>query len=86
MPLNNNLDGCIVSLANVPYKAGMEDIMDFFGDFNIHPDDIMRRFNEEGKPTGDARVRFNSPAEARRAAEQMDSRRIMTRPIRLTIL
>lgn len=82
----NNTMGCIVALQNVPYKAKMNDILDFFSDFSLRPENIMRRFNNDGLPTGDARVCFNSPNDARRAVEQKHNCRIMNRSVQLAIL
>lgn len=82
----SNLNGCVVSMSNVPYKANVDDILDFFNDFDITPNDIIRRYNDEGKPTGDARVRFESPAEARRAVDLKDKCRILNRPVYLQLL
>lgn len=82
----NNFERCVVALTNVPYKANIDDILDFFSDFDISPNDVIRRYNDEGKPTGDARICFKSPMDARRAVEQRDKCRIMSRPIYLSIL
>lgn len=83
---NSNFNGCVVAMSNVPYKASTEDILEFFYDFDITPSDIIRRYNDEGKPTGDARVRFETPAEARRAIDLRDNCRILNRSIYLTLL
>lgn len=82
----NNYDRCVVALSNVPYKANIDDILDFFADFDIAPENVIRRYNDDGKATGDARICFKSPIEARRAVEQKDNCRIMSRPIYLSIL
>lgn len=82
---NKNLNGCIVSMTNVPYKANIEDILDFFSDFDVTAEDIIRRYNDEGKPTGDARVRFESPSEARRAIDLKDKCRLTNRPVFLQL-
>lgn len=81
----NNTKGCIVSMSNVPYKATIEDILDFFSDFDVNAEDIMRRYNDEGKPTGDARIRFESPSEARRAIDLRDKCRLTNRPVYLQL-
>ncbi|XP_055311012.1 uncharacterized protein LOC129573892 [Sitodiplosis mosellana] len=80
-----NFNGCIVSMTNVPYKASVDDILDFFSDFDVAADDIIRRYNDEGKPTGDARVRFESPSEARRAIDQRGNCRLVNRPVFLQL-
>lgn len=73
-------------MTNVPYKANVDDILDFFNDFDLVQDDVIRRYNDEGKPTGDARVRFETPAEARRAIDLKDKCRILSRPVHLQLL
>lgn len=83
---HHNNDRCVVAITNVPYKANIDDLLDFFDDFDIQPDNIIRRFNDEGKPTGDARVCFKSPGEARRAVDQKDQCRILSRPVFLSLL
>uniref|UniRef100_A0A6B2EIZ8 RRM domain-containing protein n=1 Tax=Phlebotomus kandelakii TaxID=1109342 RepID=A0A6B2EIZ8_9DIPT len=84
--MNMMTPGCIVSVENLPYRAKYDDILDFFGDFELTPADIMRRFNDKGQPTGDARVRFINPAEAMRAVDTRHQMRIMGRPVYLTLL
>lgn len=73
--------GCVVSLENVPYKAHVEDIMDFFADFKISRSDVIRRFNEYNLATGDARVSLENPAEAMRAVQTLDGQKIFDRYI-----
>ncbi|XP_031625559.1 probable cyclin-dependent serine/threonine-protein kinase DDB_G0292550 [Contarinia nasturtii] len=80
-----NMNGCVVSMSNVPYKASVEDILDFFSDFDLSAEDVIRRYNDEGKPTGDARVRFDSPSEARRAIDLRDKCRLTNRPVYLQL-
>lgn len=83
---HGNVDRCVVAVSNVPYKANIDDILDFFEDFDVTPENVIRRYNDEGKPTGDARICFKSPMEARRAVDQKDKCRIMNRPVFLNIL
>lgn len=60
----------VLNLNNVPYRAGVEDIIEFFAGYDIRPQDVMRRFNDQGQPTAEAKVRFKNPEEARKAFEQ----------------
>ncbi|CAH0713516.1 unnamed protein product, partial [Brenthis ino] len=64
---NFGAPGCVVTMENVPFRATVDDIMTFFGDFELTQDDIIRRYNERGQPTGDARVAFRTPFDAQRA-------------------
>lgn len=83
---NMNLDGRVVSIMNVPYRANTVDILQFFSGFKLTPDDVLRRYNDAGQPTGDARVRFLTPVDARKAVESMNNKRIMNRNVNLYLL
>ncbi|XP_017059942.1 uncharacterized protein LOC108100504 [Drosophila ficusphila] len=86
IPDKFNRPGCVVAMRNVPFKAELKDILRFFSDFKLSPDDIIRRFNDEGKPTGDTRVAFESPAEARSAFESRRRKQIFNRTVHLDII
>ncbi|TDG52578.1 hypothetical protein AWZ03_000811 [Drosophila navojoa] len=86
IPDKFNRAGCVVAMRNVPFKADLKDILRFFSDYKLSPDDIIRRFNDEGKPTGDARVAFESPAEARSAFESRRRKQIFNRTVYLDII
>ncbi|CAG5047084.1 unnamed protein product [Parnassius apollo] len=78
--------GCVVSLENVPFRATVDDILTFFSEFELTQDDIIRRYNERGQPTGDARVAFRTPFDAQRAVKTRHMDSIYDRRISLTIL
>ncbi|XP_059048181.1 RNA-binding protein 12 [Achroia grisella] len=78
--------GCVVSMENVPFRATIDDIMNFFSEFELTQDDVIRRFNERGQPTGDARVAFRTPFDAQRAVKTRHMDMIHDRRISLTIL
>ncbi|CAH2052762.1 unnamed protein product, partial [Iphiclides podalirius] len=78
--------GCVVCMENVPFRATVEDILAFFGDFELTQDDIIRRYNERGQPTGDARVAFRTPFEAQRAVKARHLDAIYDRRISLGLL
>lgn len=86
IPDKFNRPGCVVAMRNVPFKAELKDIMRFFSDYKLSPDDIIRRFNDEGKPTGDTRVAFESPSEARSAFESRRKKQIFNRTVYLDII
>ncbi|EDV50179.1 uncharacterized protein LOC6545601 [Drosophila erecta] len=86
IPDKFNRPGCVVAMRNVPFKAELKDILRFFGDYKLSPDDIIRRFNDEGKPTGDTRVAFESPSEARSAFESRRRKQIFNRTVYLDII
>lgn len=78
--------GCVVALDNVPYRADVQGIVDFFEGFDLHSQNVIRRFNDFGKPTGEARVNLRNPQEAARAVRVLQNKPIYNRPVRLTLL
>uniref|UniRef100_T1PKU6 RNA recognition motif protein n=1 Tax=Musca domestica TaxID=7370 RepID=T1PKU6_MUSDO len=78
--------GCVLELENVPYKAQLSDILNFFHGFELKSEDIIRRFNDVGQPTGDARVAFDSPEAARKALDARKRKQIFNRTIYMKIL
>lgn len=85
-PDNFGKPGCVVNMANVPYRAGVDDIIQFYKDHNISQQNVIRRFNDLGQPTGDARVCFASSSEAQRALSSYHQNKIHGRTIFLSIL
>lgn len=80
-PENFGKPGCVVSLENVPYKAEVDEILQFFSQFNVQRENVIRRFNENGLATGDARVCLKSPLEAEKAVQHLDGKGIRGRSI-----
>lgn len=78
--------GCVVALDNVPYRADVQEIVDFFDGFDLNSQNVIRRFNDYGKPTGEARVNLRNPQEAMRAVRMLQNKSIHNRPVRLTLL
>ncbi|CAG9791223.1 unnamed protein product [Diatraea saccharalis] len=78
--------GCVVSMENVPFRATIDDILTFFSEFELTQDDVIRRYNERGQPTGDARVAFRTPFDAQRAVKTRHMDNIHDRRINLMIL
>ncbi|CAK1541817.1 unnamed protein product [Leptosia nina] len=78
--------GCVVSMENVPFRATVEDILGFFSDFELTQDDVIRRYNERGQPTGDARVAFRTAFDAQRAVQTRHMNTIFDRRISLTAM
>ncbi|CRL00290.1 CLUMA_CG013563, isoform A [Clunio marinus] len=71
--------GCVVMLSNLCYKATIEDLLDEFREFDLHQDQIIRRYNDMGQPTGNACINFNSPQDAELACEKHHSVKILNR-------
>jgi len=78
--------GCVVALDNVPSRADVQQIVDFFEGFELHSQNVIRRFNDFGKPTGEARVNLRNPQDAARAVRVLQNKPIFNRPVRLTLL
>lgn len=74
--------GCTVFLDNVPYKAGTNEILDFFDGYDIS-NNVSRRFNANNTPSAEAKVIFNSPDEAFRAVQEKNAQKIWDRTIYL---
>lgn len=71
----------ILNLTNIPYRAEALDILDFFNGFDLSEVDVVRRFNQYGKPSSDAKVIFVSVDEAREAFETCNGKKIGNREI-----
>lgn len=80
-----NPPGCTVLMENVPYKAELEEILDFFSDYEILPDNVLRRYNMHGQPSGETKVIFPNPDEAHRAIQTMNREKIRDRVVYLSL-
>lgn len=78
--------GCVVTATNIPFRAGVEDIIAFFHGFDLTKEKVMRRFSDRGQPTGDARIAFSSPREAQEALAKFNNRPMQGRAIALGLL
>uniref|UniRef100_A0A1I8Q9E2 RRM domain-containing protein n=1 Tax=Stomoxys calcitrans TaxID=35570 RepID=A0A1I8Q9E2_STOCA len=86
LPERFSRPGCVLELENVPYKAQLQDILNFFHGFDLTSEDVIRRFNDNGQPTGDARVAFDTPEAARKAFDARKRKQIFNRTIYMNIL
>ncbi|CAN7986107.1 unnamed protein product [Ixodes pacificus] len=78
--------GCVVTATNIPFRAGVDDIIAFFHGFDLTKEKVMRRFSDRGQPTGDARIAFASPREAQEALAKFNNRPMQGRAITLGLL
>uniref|UniRef100_A0A224Z7S6 Rna binding protein n=1 Tax=Rhipicephalus zambeziensis TaxID=60191 RepID=A0A224Z7S6_9ACAR len=78
--------GCVVTATNIPYRAGVEDIINFFQGFELTKENVMRRFNDRGRATGDARIAFPTPRDAQEALAKFNNRPMQGRAISLGLL
>lgn len=83
---NHGAPGCVLAMENVPFKASVNEILNFFENFDISRHDVLRRYNDNGTVSGDARVTFNAPNECQRAYEECKFKKIRDRTIYLRIL
>lgn len=82
-PDPDDVPGCTVYLDNVPYKAGTNEILDFFEGYNS-TDNVSRRYNPDNTPSAEAKVSFFHPDDARRAVNELNGKMIWGRTIYLT--
>uniref|UniRef100_A0A069DX97 RRM domain-containing protein n=1 Tax=Panstrongylus megistus TaxID=65343 RepID=A0A069DX97_9HEMI len=78
--------GCVVALENLHFRADIEEIIGLFNDFEIEHEDVIRRFDDRGRPTGDARVCLKNPSEAMRAVRQLAYSQLRGRTIKVSLL
>ena len=80
-PKDFGTDGCIVMMSNLCYRATIEDILDEFREFDLKADQIIRRYNDNGQPTGNACINFNTSEDAAKACEEYNKVKILSRPV-----
>lgn len=68
-------------MSNLSYKATVDDILNEFREFELMPDQVIRRFNEQGQPTGNACINFSSPEDADMALDKYNSVKVLGRPV-----
>ncbi|GIY56340.1 hypothetical protein CEXT_815171 [Caerostris extrusa] len=78
--------GCVVSINNLHFRASLENVLEFFKDYNLSKGSVIRRFNENRQVTGEARVAFHSPWDAQRAVAELNHKSIMGRSLSLELL
>ncbi|CAH1985813.1 unnamed protein product [Acanthoscelides obtectus] len=72
--------GCTIYMKNVPYKAGTQEILEFFDGFN-HSRNVSRRYNPNNTPSDEAKIVFFDPEEAARAVAELNKEKIWDRQI-----
>lgn len=81
-PMDDERPGCTVFMDNIPYKAGTNEILDFFEGYNS-TNNVSRRYNPNNQPSGEAKVTFYTPDEAFRAVRELAGKQIWGRQIYL---
>eukprot|EP00882_Tetradesmus_deserticola_P000637 GHRQ01000694.1.p1 GENE.GHRQ01000694.1~~GHRQ01000694.1.p1 ORF type:complete len:536 (+),score=232.05 GHRQ01000694.1:152-1759(+) len=64
------LDGSVVKMKGLPFKASSEDVLKFYGSFGVKSHNIYLKRHPDGRPSGEAFVVFESPDEAQRACQK----------------
>lgn len=77
--------GCTVLMENVPYKATVEEILQFFEGYDIPADNILRRYNPNGKPSGESKVIFKNSDDAYQAVHEKQEQKIRDRTVYLSL-
>lgn len=77
--------GSTVLMKNVPYNAGLNEILEFFCGFQIPANGVIRKYhnNGNGSPSGEVKVYFNTSEEASQAVQQKGRHKIWNRTIYL---
>uniref|UniRef100_A0A182N910 RRM domain-containing protein n=1 Tax=Anopheles dirus TaxID=7168 RepID=A0A182N910_9DIPT len=75
-----------VGLLNLAYKTTVEDVQNFFLEFNLPPENIRRRFHDNGQATGEAMVRFRCHQDAEKALNEYQNRRLFGRNVRIRLI
>ena len=85
-PLPPELAGIenLVLLRNVSHKASRDDIIDMLRAYNAVEHTLKIRQYDNGKPTGEAIVAFNTRDDVVNFIQQMNGTSYMGRPLRIT--
>ena len=70
-----------MALENVPYGADVQEILKFFSGFELNSRDVVKRFNDSGKLSGEVLVNLRNPQEAMRAVRVLQNKFIFNRPV-----
>ncbi|XP_004641368.1 RNA-binding protein 12B isoform X2 [Octodon degus] len=75
-----------VKIMNLPFKANVNEILDFFHGYRIIPDSVSIQYNEQGLPTGEAIVAMINYNEAMAAIKDLNDRPVGPRKVKLILL
>ncbi|KAM5281359.1 RNA-binding protein 12B isoform 1-T1 [Ctenodactylus gundi] len=75
-----------VKIMNLPFKANVNEILDFFHGYRIIPGSISIQYNEQGLPTGEAIVAMINYNEAVAAIKDLNDRPVGPRKVKLILL
>nr|XP_044998665.1 RNA-binding protein 12B [Jaculus jaculus] len=75
-----------IKIMNLPFKANVNEILDFFHGYRIIPDSVSIQYNEQGLPTGEAIVTMINYSEAMAAIKDLNDRPVGPRKVKLVLL
>uniref|UniRef100_A0A9L0RLX2 RNA-binding protein 12B n=1 Tax=Equus caballus TaxID=9796 RepID=A0A9L0RLX2_HORSE len=75
-----------IKIMNLPFKANVNEILDFFHGYRIIPDSVSIQYNEQGLPTGEAIVAMINYNEAVAAIKDLNDRPVGPRKVKLILL
>ncbi|KAI8465392.1 MAG: hypothetical protein J3K34DRAFT_387951 [Monoraphidium minutum] len=64
------LDGSVVKMKGLPFKANVDDVLKFYSGFSLGSSAIYLKRHADGRLNGEAFVCFENPEEARRACQK----------------
>ncbi|XP_054981451.1 RNA-binding protein 12B [Sorex araneus] len=75
-----------IKIMNLPFKANVNEILDFFHGYRIIPDSVSIQYNEQGLPIGEAIVAMANYNEAMAAIKDLNDRPVGSRKVKLVLL
>lgn len=75
-----------IKIMNLPFKANVNEILDFFHGYRVIPDSVRIQYTEQGLPTGEAVVAMMNYNEAMAAIKDLNDRPVGPRKVRLLLL
>ncbi|XP_058524783.1 RNA-binding protein 12B [Ochotona princeps] len=78
--------GTPIKIMNLPFKANVNEILDFFHGYRVITDSVSIQYNEQGLPTGEAIVTMINYNEAMAAIKDLNDRPVGPRKVKLMLL
>ncbi|XP_077023314.1 RNA-binding protein 12B [Tamandua tetradactyla] len=75
-----------IKIMNLPFKANVNEILDFFHGYRIIADSVSIQYNEQGLPIGEAIVAMINYNEAMAAIKDLNDRPVGPRKVKLALL
>ncbi|XP_007933067.1 RNA-binding protein 12B [Orycteropus afer afer] len=75
-----------IKIMNLPFKANVNEILDFFHGYKVIPDSVSIQYNEKGLPIGEAIVTMVNYNEAMAAIKDLNDRPVGPRKVKLIML